>query len=54
MRRLGVLAKEGESFGVLDGEYLGVSDGESNIRDGLYLGRITLWKWSMYCWTNGR
>ncbi len=53
MRRLGVRLEDGESFCGSDVASEGVVDGESNNRDG-YLGRITLRKWSMYCWTHGR
>jgi hypothetical protein len=60
-KSLGV--SDGESLGVSDGESLGVSaeDGESlvvwageaNIMD-VYLGRMTVRKWLMYCCTQGR
>ena len=63
VRRLGARAKDGESLGVSDGKSLGVSaeDGESlvvwageaNIMD-VYLGRMTVRKWLMYCCTQGR
>ena len=53
VRRVGVRAKEGESLCAMDGESIGVADGKSSITD-WYLGRITLRKWSMYCWTHGR
>ncbi len=53
VRRVRVRDKEGESLFVLDGESIGVANGESNARDG-YLGKISLRKWSMYCWTHGR